>query len=186
MVVKAMCMAILARFGPDIYIVFGVERNLGHPGYLVRPVTEVVSRGRYWAIAEKGDEDYGWRTTRESKVIQAQTLKDLLEIGQPSFIEDFICPGCYDDVESDYSDNQKRGIFLEKLDDQMKRYTKYVKETSDPLSNPKATMSGKIGEDGKKRQGLHDDGIVALGFAVWLAIKIANEEVPRQPRVLCL
>lgn len=121
---------------------------------------------------------------RESKLIQAQTTKDLLEVGQPSFMENFICPGYYDDVERDFSDNQKRADFLEQIEDQMKRYTKYVKDTADPLSNPKPTMSGKIGEDGKKKADLHDDGIVALAFAVWLAVKIANEQVPRQPPVL--
>lgn len=153
------------------------------PGYLVPIIEQTSDPGKYFAIRQKEGDDYGWRLDYRNKLEQAHTLKSLLQFGQPVIMEDFICPGCFD--RPGVTDKQKRERFLGKLQEQMSRYATWVKETQDPKTERSVTISGKFGEDGKKKPGIYtDDGIVALCFAVWLAGKANMGYLPHQPRSL--
>jgi len=108
----------------------------------------------------------------------AYNARNLLTIGQPSFMENWICPAPFDETSSP---DIKRQKMLMKFKEQMYRYNYHAPQQTRPFSKSRTGFTGKVDADGKFSTIFKDDVIVCLCWNLYLLQLLREHRVPGQP-----
>ena len=155
----------------DSVKVLTVERGTGHESG--RLAEAFLRRSNSYAIREKrGSEEYGWRTTSHSKNAYAQALWMKMAEGAIAYMRDMVCTNPWQDATS----RAEKARF--ELESQIGRFQVVQKEMNDPFSQPRTTISGKVGVDGKLQKGINDDLAVALAMGIYVTMQLIFRRIP--------
>lgn len=135
---------------------------------------EVTAYSQYALIAEKGDDDWGWFSTNQTKTQQAFAAWNAVSLGQVSFLKDWVC-------ENPFSTGSSRKATKDKFTEQLRRYSEYEMQTRDPLSIPRTGVSGIADKEGKASGTFNDDLVFCFCFNIWLNAKLIRRQVPGFP-----
>lgn len=138
---------------------------------------EVTAYSQNALVAEKGDDDWGWISTNQTKTQQAFAAWNAVSLGQVSFLDGWVC-------ENPLTSNNptvRRKQTKDKFTEQLRRYSEYEMQTRDPLSTPRTGVSGVADKEGKTSSTFNDDLAFCFCFNIWIISKLKRHQVPGFP-----
>ncbi len=123
-------------------------------------------------LREKSERrDCGIWTTNENKIRYASDAREELSTDSVSFLEDMVCKNPFLDPDKRIKITQKKFI------EQMKRFKLVNPEIRNAGNIPKATVSGKVNDDGKINTSFNDDLYFVFTMGMSLLKSLYRREV---------
>ncbi len=156
------------------WLMFAAETNTGHEsGHLV---TELKKMKRVYAIREKEDGEYGWRTDNKAKVHYAWSARAKMASDAVFLMKDLVCKNPWVEKE-----DVRRQKVVEKFYDQMSRYQIVELAQHSAATPARVTTSGKVNQEGRIQAGKNDDLFFTFTMNLGLWEYIINRSIRTLP-----
>ena len=161
------------------------ERNTGYESGTINAFLHEVdyelfgerTPSRCVSVRQKKDRDFGWWTTNEIKMSYASSAQAALGTRSVRFMEGWACGSLHHTVAHLPKDTVRERMKTELLI-QLNNVRVFNKEGTTPLTTKKTTISGKVDETGKVREGQNDDMFIVLGMAPFFMRMHMNRALP--------
>lgn len=160
----------------NAWIIFVCERNTGYEAGSLNEVLQAVDPKNV-AVRERADRDYGWWSTKNIKMAYGTTSRKALGMKSVRFMRGWVACSSYGDSKLK-SPDAVRAATKEEFIIELGNVRVVNKLTTNPASNDQASISGKVGEDGKVRRDQNDDLFITFGMALFIMELYVKDRLP--------